>query len=72
MASTSTPEQKVILVGDFNVGKSSIFRRYMCDTFVNSNDRKATLGKNVISYLCPLDLTDKCLIYLEIHKSHII
>ena len=45
MASTSTPEQKVILVGDFGVGKSSLFRRYMCDTFINSNDRKATLGK---------------------------
>ncbi|KAL7036322.1 hypothetical protein ACKWTF_008780 [Chironomus riparius] len=44
MASTSTPEQKVILVGDFGVGKSSLFRRYMCDTFINSNDRKATLG----------------------------
>lgn len=39
------PEQKVILVGDFGVGKSSLFRRYMCDMFLNSNDRKATLGE---------------------------
>lgn len=45
MASTKIPEQKVILVGDFGVGKSSIFRRYMCNNFINSNDRKATLGK---------------------------
>lgn len=44
MASTKSPEQKVILVGDFGVGKSSLFRRYMCDTFINSSDRKATLG----------------------------
>lgn len=44
MASLKIPEQKVILVGDFGVGKSSLFRRFMCDTFVSSSDRKATLG----------------------------
>lgn len=38
------PEQKIILCGDFGVGKSSIFRRYMNNTFINSVDRKATLG----------------------------
>lgn len=45
MASVKIPEQKVILVGDFGVGKSSLFRRFMTDTFVKSTDRKATLGK---------------------------
>lgn len=45
MASVKIPEQKVILVGDFGVGKSSLFRRFMCDTFVSSSDRKATLGE---------------------------
>lgn len=45
MASVKIPEQKVILVGDFGVGKSSLFRRFMSDTFVASNDRKATLGE---------------------------
>lgn len=44
MASVKIPAQKVILVGDFGVGKSSLFRRFMCDTFINSSDRKATLG----------------------------
>ncbi|CRK97394.1 CLUMA_CG010784, isoform A [Clunio marinus] len=44
MASVKIPEQKVILVGDFGIGKSSLFRRFMCDTFINSSDRKATLG----------------------------
>jgi GTPase SAR1 family protein len=47
MASVKTVEQKVILVGDFGVGKSSLFRRYMCDTFINSSDRKATLGMRI-------------------------
>lgn len=45
MASVKIPEQKVILVGDFGVGKSSLFRRFMNDTFVSSADRKATLGQ---------------------------
>lgn len=45
MASVKIPEQKVILVGDFGVGKSSLFRRFMCDTFISSSDRRATLGK---------------------------
>lgn len=45
MASVKIPEQKVILVGDFGVGKSSLFRRFMTDTFIKSTDRKATLGK---------------------------
>lgn len=39
------PEQKIILCGDFGVGKSSIFRRYMNNTFITQSDRKATLGK---------------------------
>lgn len=51
MASVKIPEQKVILVGDFGVGKSSLFRRFMCDTFVSSNDRKATLGEKLLDEL---------------------
>lgn len=46
MASVKIPAQKVILVGDFGVGKSSLFRRFMCDTFVSSSDRRATLGED--------------------------
>lgn len=52
MASVKIPEQKVILVGDFGVGKSSLFRRFMCDTFVSSSDRKATLGKKFFNHKC--------------------
>ncbi|XP_073987619.1 RAS oncogene family member RabX6 [Rhodnius prolixus] len=44
MALVKTPEQKVILCGEFGVGKSSIFRRYAFNTFVSSNNRKSTLG----------------------------
>lgn len=45
MATTRNPEQKIILCGDFGVGKSSLFRRYMNNTFISSVDRKATLGE---------------------------
>lgn len=45
MATTRNPEQKIILCGDFGVGKSSMFRRFMNNTFINSSDRKATLGE---------------------------
>jgi GTPase SAR1 family protein len=44
MASTKVPEQKVILCGEYGVGKSSLFRRYANDTFVTSTDRQSTLG----------------------------
>lgn len=44
MAATRTPEQKLILCGEFGAGKSSIFRRYTNDTFVTSTDRSSTLG----------------------------
>lgn len=44
MASIKIPEQKVILCGEFGVGKSSIFRRYMSDSFVSTADRQSTLG----------------------------
>ena len=33
------PEQKVILCGEFGVGKSSLFRRFMSDTFTTATDR---------------------------------
>lgn len=44
MAATRTPEQKLILCGEFGAGKSSIFRRYTNNTFVTSTDRSSTLG----------------------------
>lgn len=44
MASIKVPEQKVILCGEFGVGKSSLFRRYATNTFVTATDRKSTLG----------------------------
>jgi len=44
MASVKLPAQKVILCGDYGVGKSSLFRRFTNDTFVSANDRKSTLG----------------------------
>lgn len=44
MAMVRVPEQKVILCGEYGVGKSSIFRRFATNTFIDSNDRKSTLG----------------------------
>lgn len=44
MASTRIPEQKVILCGEYGVGKSSIFRRFCNNTFVTATDRRSTLG----------------------------
>lgn len=44
MASTRCPEQKVILCGEYGVGKSSLFRRFANNTFVTSTDRASTLG----------------------------
>ena len=39
MASVKIPEQKVILCGEFGVGKSSLFRRFMSDSFTTATDR---------------------------------
>lgn len=44
MASVKIPEQKVILCGEYGVGKSSLFRRYTTNTFVTATDRQSTLG----------------------------
>lgn len=44
MASIKVPKQKVILCGEFGVGKSSLFRRYATNTFVTASDRQSTLG----------------------------
>merc|ERR1711963_442723 len=44
MASVKIPEQKVILCGEFGVGKSSLFRRFMSDSFTTATDRKSTMG----------------------------
>ncbi len=35
---------QVILVGEYGVGKSSLFRRFASDTFVSASDRQSTLG----------------------------
>lgn len=44
MASVKIPEQKVILCGEYGVGKSSLFRRFANNTFVTATDRQSTLG----------------------------
>ncbi|CAG9838643.1 unnamed protein product [Diabrotica balteata] len=59
MASIRVPEQKVILCGEYGVGKSSIFRRYTNNTFVTATDRKSTLGLDHCSklfHVCDRDL----------------
>lgn len=44
MATIRVPEQKVILCGEYGVGKSSLFRRFTNNTFVTATDRQSTLG----------------------------
>ncbi|XP_002062394.3 GTP-binding protein ypt4 [Drosophila willistoni] len=44
MAKVRIPKQKVILCGDYGVGKSSLFRRFANNSFVTETDRKSTLG----------------------------
>jgi len=44
MATVKVPEQKVILCGEYGVGKSSLFRRFMADSFTTATDRKSTMG----------------------------
>ena len=44
MASVKIPEQKIILCGEYGVGKSSLFRRFMSNSFTDATDRKSTMG----------------------------
>lgn len=44
MATVKIPEQKVILIGEYGVGKSSLFRRFTTNSFVTATDRTVTLG----------------------------
>lgn len=50
MSVATKPEFKVILVGDYGVGKTSIFRRFLNDTFIDTSKlsraqtRQSTLG----------------------------
>lgn len=44
MASVKIPEQKVILCGEYGVGKSSLFRRFAFNLFIPSSDKQSTLG----------------------------
>lgn len=44
MALVKIPEQKIILCGEYGVGKSSLFRRFTTNTFTTSTDRQSTLG----------------------------
>jgi small GTP-binding protein len=55
MASVSIPEFKVILCGEYGVGKTSLFRRYINNSYVETNDlstlksRQSTLGMDHFS-----------------------
>ncbi|XP_059616669.1 ras-related protein Rab-30 [Phlebotomus argentipes] len=44
MALVRIPEQKIILCGEYGVGKSSLFRRFLNNTFVPTSNRQSTLG----------------------------
>ena len=52
-ATVKVPEQKVILCGEYGVGKSSLFRRFMADSFTTATDRKSTMGLDHYSKVQP-------------------
>lgn len=41
---TGPPNYKIILCGEYGVGKSALFRRFMNDTFTEEMGRKSTIG----------------------------
>jgi GTPase SAR1 family protein len=44
MTTLKIPEQKVILCGEYGVGKSSLFRRFTSNIYTTATDRQSTLG----------------------------
>jgi len=67
MTSVRIPEQKVILCGEYGVGKSSLFRRFTSNTFTTANDRQSTLGLDHYSKIYHSGGKDiKVLIYILI------
>lgn len=44
MTTKRIPEQKVILCGEYGVGKSSLFRRFTSNSYTVATDRQSTLG----------------------------
>ncbi|XP_059093234.1 ras-related protein RabC-like isoform X1 [Tigriopus californicus] len=61
MATVKIPAQKVILVGEYGVGKSSLFRRFANDTFVRASDRQSTLGLDNFGKVYQMKDTDRAL-----------
>ena len=41
---TGIPTYKIILCGEYGVGKSSLFRRFMNDTFTPDADKRSSIG----------------------------
>ena len=41
---TGPPNYKIILCGEYGVGKSALFRRFMNDTWTQEMGRKSTIG----------------------------
>lgn len=58
MATNRTPEQKIILCGEFGAGKSSMFRRFTNNSFLSTNDRSSTLGLDHFSKVYNVDERD--------------
>lgn len=74
-----TNSKKVVLVGHFGVGKSSLIRRYVNDIF--SDDYKVTIGVHIFKKTIALENNDLTLILwdiegkddiTEVRKSHLL
>ena len=55
---TGVPSYKVILHGEYGVGKSSIFRRFMNNTFTTATGKKSTIGLDQSTRTYTIDSQD--------------
>lgn len=52
MSQQQVPTLKLLLIGNSNVGKSSLLLRFTDDTFLPQEEVSATIGIAFIYYLC--------------------
>lgn len=61
---TGPPNYKIILCGEYGVGKSSIFRRFMNDTFTEERGKKSSIGLDQASQVYSVGGED-----VKVHNS---
>lgn len=62
----STPALKVILCGEYGVGKSSIFRRFVDNSFIDETGPRSTIGLD--NFTKNFQIEDKLVKVLNLHS----